>query len=217
MRDDQACGECRQREDGQVGEGQQVDAEALEAFFERAPRFAVAFSGGCDSAYLLSAAVAAGCQVKAYMVNTVFQPAFELEDARRVAAECGADFEVIEADVLAEQAICDNPPDRCYWCKRFIFGAIFEHMEKDGYSLLVDGTNASDDPARRPGFRALAELGVVSPLRRAGMTKDEVRAASRDLGVSTAEKPSFSCLATRLPGGEPLTKEALRRVANGMC
>lgn len=192
-----------------VGPGQQLDVEPLDAFFARTPRLAVAFSGGCDSSYLLAAAVEAGCDVKAYMVNTAFQPAFELEDARQVVDACGAAFEVIEADVLAEAAICANPPDRCYLCKRFIFGTVRERMARDGFDVLADGTNASDDPARRPGFRALTELGVVSPLRRAGMTKDEVRAASRVLGVPTADKPSFSCLATKVPEGEPITEASL--------
>lgn len=201
-----------------VGSGQELGAEALDEFFAHTPRFAVAFSGGCDSSYLLAAAVRAGCDVKAYMVNTAFQPVFELEDARRVVAECGATFEVIEADVLVEDAICANPPDRCYRCKRFIFGTILEHMDRDGYDVLADGTNASDDPERRPGFRALAELGVVSPLRRAGMTKDDVRAASRELGVSTADKPSFSCLATKVPEGECITEASLdeARRASGL-
>lgn len=193
----------------EAGSGQQLGVETLAGFFARTPRFAVAFSGGCDSSYLLAAAVEAGCDVKAYMVNTAFQPAFELEDARRVVDACGAAFEVIEADVLAEDAICANPPDRCYLCKRFIFGTILERMARDGYDVLADGTNASDDPERRPGFRALAELGVVSPLRRAGMTKDEVRSASRALGVPTADKPSFSCLATKVPEGEPITAASL--------
>ena len=196
-----------------LGEGQQVGVESLEEFFSRTLQFAVAFSGGCDSAYLLSAARAAGCRVKAYFVNTAFQPAFEREDAVRVAEECGAELEVIEADVLDEAAICENTPDRCYWCKRFMFGGIFERMRRDGYEILADGTNASDDPARRPGFRTLAEGGVVSPLRRAGMTKDQVRDASRKLGISTADKPSFSCWAVRVPQGQRITEEALRRVA----
>ena len=196
----------------ETGSGQQLGTEPLADFFARTPKLAIAFSGGCDSSYLLASAVEAGCEVKAYMVNTAFQPAFELEDARRVVDVCGAAFDVIEADVLAESAICANPPDRCYLCKRFIFGAVRERMEREGFEVLADGTNASDDPARRPGFRALAELDVVSPLRRAGMTKDEVRAASRALGVPTADKPSFSCLATNVPEGTPITAAALAEV-----
>ena len=196
----------------ETGSGQQLGTEPLADFFARTPKLAIAFSGGCDSSYLLASAVEAGCEVKAYMVNTAFQPAFELEDARRVVDVCGAAFDVIEADVLAESASCANPPDRGYLCKRFIFGAVRERMEREGFEVLADGTNASDDPARRPGFRALAELDVVSPLRCAGMTKDEVRAASRALGVPTADKPSFSCLATNVPEGKPITAASLDEV-----
>lgn len=192
-----------------VGPGQEAGVEPLAAFLARTPRFAVAFSGGCDSSCLLAAALRAGCAVKAYVVRTVFQPAFEIADARRLAADLGADFELIDADVLARGEVCANGSDRCYRCKRFIFSTIRERMAADGYEVLADGTNASDDPARRPGFRALAELGVASPLRRAGMTKDDVRSASRALGLFTADKPSFSCLAVHAPAGERLTQKAL--------
>ena len=204
-----------------VGEGQRLGAEPLEAFFARMPRFAVAFSGGTDSAYLLAAALVAGCEVRAYLVNTAFQPAFELEDARAVAACLGVPLAVVEADVLAQDDICANPPDRCRLCKRFIFGAIAEAAQRDGFTVLVDGTNASDDPARRPGFRALAEASVVSPLRRAGMTKTDVRAASRALALSQgrdsdaflADKPRFACLAVHVPAGERITRASLDAAA----
>lgn len=181
-----------------TGPGQDVGVEALDAFFARTPRLAVAFSGGCDSSFLLVAALRAGCDVKAYGVRTAFQPAFEIDDAKRLAAELGADFELVDADVLAQGEICANGPDRCYRCKTFIFSTILARMAEDGFEVLADGTNVTDDPANRPGFRALAELGVVSPLRRAGMAKDDVRAASRELGLFTADKPSFSCIAVHL-------------------
>ena len=190
-----------------------VGVESLEEFFQRTPRFAVAFSGGADSACLLGAAKAAGCQVKAYMVKTAFQPDADVEDAKRVAAECGAELEILYADVLSQPQIAVNPSDRCYHCKTFIFGTIWEHARRDGYQVLCDGTNATDNPARRPGFRALAELDVVSPLRRAGLTKDDVRAVGRGVGVSLADKPSFSCYAVHVPAGQPLTEEVLRETA----
>ena len=196
-----------------VGPGQQAGAEALEAFFDRTPRFAVAFSGGCDSSYLLAAALRAGCDVKAYGVRTAFQPAFEIEDARRLAAELGAEFELIDADVLSRDEVCANGPDRCYRCKTFIFSTILAHMADDGFEVLADGTNVTDDPENRPGFQALAELDVVSPLRRAGMTKDMVRAASRELGLFTADKPSFSCIAVHVGAGCPITEEVLVETA----
>lgn len=190
-----------------------VGVEPLEAFFARAPRFALAFSGGADSACLLGAAAKAGCHVKAYLVKTAFQPDIDVADAQHVAAEWGVPLEVIYADVLSQPAIAANPPDRCYHCKTFIFGTIEKRAQSDGYPVLCDGTNATDNPARRPGFRALAELGVVSPLRRAGLTKDEVRALGRSVGVSLADKPSFSCYAVHAPAGQPLTKEVLHQVA----
>lgn len=182
--------------------------------FEPGARYGLAFSGGCDSACLLAEMLAAGVDVKAYLARTVFQADFELEDARLVARSLGADFEVVEVDVLAEEGVRANPPDRCYRCyrcKRLIFDAVLERMARDGRTVLADGTNASDDPARRPGFRALEELEVVSPLRAAGWTKEDVRARSRERGLLTAGKPSFSCLATKVPEGERITAAALRR------
>lgn len=179
-------------------------------------RYGLAFSGGCDSSFLLAALVHAGIDVKAYMVMTAFQAPFELDDAQRVAEEIGAEFELIRADVLSHDEVCANPPDRCYWCKRFIFGTILDAMERDGRKILLDGTNASDDPSRRPGFRALAELGVVSPLRDAGFSKDCVRAASRLMGLSTADKPNFSCFATRVPAGNRIDQAVLDRVEESL-
>ncbi|MDO4443325.1 MAG: asparagine synthase-related protein [Slackia sp.] len=176
-------------------------------------RYGLAFSGGCDSAFLLAALMRAGIDVKAYMVLTAFQADFELDDARRVVEEAGAAFELIRADVLANDAIRANPWNRCYHCKRFIFGEIMAAMERDGRAVLLDGTNATDDPVRRPGFRALEEWGVVSPLRLAGFTKEQVRSASRAIGLSTADKPSFSCFATKVPEGAPITQEALAEAA----
>lgn len=203
-----------------LGEGQQLGVEPLDAFFARTPRLAVAFSGGTDSSYLLMAAVAAGCEVGAYCVKTAFQADFELEDAQRVLSEvrcrhpeAKVEFRVLELDILSQQEICANPPDRCYRCKQLILGAVRDAAERDGYAMLIDGTNASDNPERRPGFRALAELDVMSPLRRVGMTKDDVRTASRKLGLITAEKPSFSCLATAVPEGAPITEESLAEAA----
>ena len=205
--------------------GQAVGAEALNDFLARERRFAVAFSGGCDSACLLAAAHLAGCEVKAYLVKTAFQAAFELDDARAVIERLGIPFELIELDIFADdedrREVCANPPDRCYLCKRLIFSTAWQHARRDGFEVLADGTNASDDPARRPGFRALAELGVMSPLRRAGMTKDAVRAhlvASEQAlgfpeGALLSAKPSFPCLAVFVPEGETITQAALDKVA----
>lgn len=196
-----------------IGEGQRLGVEPLDAFLARTPRLAVAFSGGTDSAYLLAAAKRAGAEVRAYLMETAFQAPFELDDARRAADQLEIPLTVVRADVLARADICANPPDRCYICKGLIFSELRQAVEADGFSVLADGTNASDDPARRPGFRALAEHGIVSPLRRAGMTKAEVRHASRDLGLFTADKPRFSCLAVHVPEGQPITHQSLSEAA----
>ena len=186
--------------------------EALSNFFRAHPRVALAFSGGTDSAYLLWAAVQCGCDVTAYYVQSPFQPAFEREDARRLAAEVGAPLKVIPVNTLEDEAIRLNPPDRCYHCKRAIFSALAEAARGDGYPVILDGTNASDDAADRPGMRALQELGVLSPLRACGITKAMVRDLSREAGLFTWNKPAYACLATRIPSGTQLTLEALRRV-----
>ena len=190
--------------------------ESLESFFKRVPQFALAFSGGADSSCLLGAAVQAGCHVKAYMVKTAFQPNADVLDAQQVAREWNVALEIIHANVLSQPAIAANPSDRCYHCKTFIFSTIKKHASADGFALLCDGTNATDNPARRPGFRALAELGVVSPLRLAGLTKKEVRALGECLGVSMAQKPSFSCYAVHAPHAQPLTQAVLDEVAAAM-
>ena len=147
----------------------------LSAFFAENPKVALAFSGGVDSAYLLYAAGRFGAQVQAYYVKTAFQPQFELEDARRVAEFCGAAMKVLELDILQDKTVAENPGDRCYYCKRRLFTAIAQAAREDGFSVLIDGTNASDDADDRPGMRALQELSVYSPLRACGLTKEMIR------------------------------------------
>lgn len=187
----------------------------LREFFERHPKCALAFSGGTDSALLLCEARRLGADVKAYFVKGPFQPQFELEDARRLAKELGAEMEVIETDVLALPEVAENGPRRCYYCKRAIFSLIFERARRDGYETVIDGTNASDQVDDRPGMQAIAELGVLSPLRTCGVTKAQVRELSAEAGLFTARKPSYACLATRVPTGTAITREALEKVERG--
>lgn len=181
----------------------------LKEFFDKNPKAAIAFSGGVDSAYLLFAAIRCGADVKAYYAKSPFQPEFELEDAKRLAAELSAGMEILTLDVLSDPQIASNPPERCYHCKKRIFTAICEAAAKDGYSLILDGTNASDDPGDRPGMRALRELSVRSPLRECGLTKADIRRLSREAGLFTHDKPAYACLATRIPTGELITAEKL--------
>lgn len=181
----------------------------LEMFFQKYPKVALAFSGGVDSAYLLYAALQSGAQVRAYYVKSAFQPQFELDDARRLAEQCHADLCVLELDVLADSQVTANPANRCYYCKKRIFTAIQEAARRDGFSVLLDGTNASDDAGDRPGMRALTELDVRSPLRECGLTKEEIRRLSKEAGLFTWNKPAYACLATRIPSGTVITAGAL--------
>lgn len=184
----------------------------LETFFQTVPRAAAAFSGGTDSAFLLWAAKHCGCDIRAYYVKTAFQPDFELADARRLCRELSIPLTVLEADILAVPGAAANGPDRCYHCKRALFSLLREAARRDGYDLLLDGTNASDDAGDRPGMRALRELEVRSPLRECGLTKDEVRLRSRQAGLFTWDKPAYACLATRVPTGTPITAPDLEKV-----
>lgn len=183
----------------------------LQEFFRENPKAALAFSGGVDSAYLLYAAQQCGAQVRAYYVRTAFQPLFELEDARRLAEQLHADMRELTVDILADDTLRMNQADRCYHCKRLIFSEILREAERDGFSVLMDGTNASDDADDRPGMRALRELSVRSPLRECGLTKPEIRKRSREAGLFTWEKPAYACLATRVPTGVEITADKLER------
>ena len=179
----------------------------LSAYFAQHPKAALGFSGGVDSSYLLYAARQAGCSIRPYFIKTPFQPQFELEDARRLCASLGAE--------LADPAVAANPADRCYHCKRRLFGTLAARALADGYTLLLDGTNASDDADDRPGMRALRELHVASPLRECGLSKPEIRRLSKQAGLFTWDKPAYACLATRIPTGTPITAEALRITERG--
>lgn len=189
--------------------------ESLKTFFENHSKLALAFSGGCDSAYLMRAAVACGINLRAYYVHSRFQPAFELADARRLAEECGCEMRIIEVDVLADERVRANPADRCYYCKQRIFSAILSAAKEDGYTAVMDGTNASDDASDRPGMRALREMQVLSPLRECGITKAQVRAYSKMANLFTWDKPAYACLATRVPGGMEIRADLLEKVERG--
>ena len=181
----------------------------LLAFFKENPKAALGFSGGVDSSYLLYAGVQAGADIHPYYIKTAFQPQFELDDAERLCAQLGVPLTVLELDVLKNEAVTANPPDRCYHCKTALFGALSVQALADGYTLLLDGTNASDDAGDRPGMRALKELHVCSPLRECSLTKAEIRRLAREAGLFTWDKPAYACLATRIPSGDAITAEKL--------
>lgn len=187
----------------------------LECFFQENPSGAIAFSGGTNSSLLVWAAMKYGKDWHAYYMYSDFQPTFELADARKIAAECAAPLTILEGHVLQNPEVAANPANRCYFCKRIIFSALRKQAEQDGYSLLIDGTTASDDSGDCPGIKALEELGVRSPLRECGFTKWDIRDLSRQAGLFTWNKPAYACLATRIPTGTPIAAESLRRIEQG--
>lgn len=187
----------------------------LREFFALHPRVALAFSGGVDSSYLLYAALRWAEDVSVYYVRSAFQPEFEVRDALRLAGELGAEVKLLRADVLSCPAVAANPADRCYHCKTNIMSIIRAAAAADGYPLVIDGSNASDQISDRPGFRALEEQGILSPLRLCGLDKATIRSLSREAGLFTWDKPAYACLATRIPTGERITPERLAAVEAG--
>ena len=182
----------------------------LSAYLKSHSPAAIAFSGGTDSAYLLYEALRSGAQICAYYVKTSFQPAFEMEDALRLTCQLNVPLKILEMDILSDPKISRNPSDRCYYCKKALFQAIAKAAAKDGFSVLMDGTNASDQENDRPGMRAIQELSVLSPLRECGLTKEKIREQSKKAGLFTWNKPAYACLATRIPTGENITEKKLR-------
>ncbi|MCC8160526.1 MAG: ATP-dependent sacrificial sulfur transferase LarE [Oscillospiraceae bacterium] len=184
----------------------------LSEFFKINPKAAMGFSGGVDSAYLLYAAKKYGADIQPYYIKTEFQPRFEYEHAMRLCEELKASVKIIEYNILSEPDIAENPQNRCYYCKRRMFSLLKERADKDGYSLIIDGTNASDAASERPGMTALSELAVRSPLRECGLTKAEIRALSKKAGLFTWDKPAYACLATRIPTDMKITAELLTKI-----
>lgn len=184
----------------------------LQDFFMEHPKTAIAFSGGCDSAYLLHQASLYGKDIKAYYMNTAFQPAFELTDAQNFCRQYEIPLTILEEDILQNTPVIKNDSLRCYYCKQYIFSCILAAAHQDGYHILLDGTNASDDTADRPGMRALTELNVYSPLRLCGLTKSQVREHSKELGLFTHNKPAYACLATRISTDTTILLSDLKRI-----
>lgn len=182
-------------------------------FFEKDKKYALGYSGGVDSVYLLLTAVLSGADIKPYFVKSAFTTAEECSEAFVFAEKLGVVPAVIEIDVLAVDDILSNFEDRCYHCKKLIFEAIIQRATEDGYLTVLEGTNASDDIDDRPGYKAIQELGVISPLKICGITKDMVRAELKSHSIDLWNKPSSACLATRIPCGTKISEYDLRRVA----
>lgn len=180
---------------------------------------AVAFSGGADSSLLLrvtaECAHRQGTKVYAITADTELHPAADLVIAKKTADEVGAKHLTVKIEELENAGISDNPPERCYLCKKYIFQKIIQKAEQYHAYTILEGTNADDLKMYRPGLKAVKESGVRSPLMEAGLTKQEVRVLAGRYGMAAAERPAAPCLATRFPYGTHLTYDALRQVEKG--
>lgn len=176
-------------------------------------RLAVAFSGGVDSTFLLYAASEAlGDKVIAITARSPMFPKAESDETVEFCKNHGIRQIVFEADELSIEGFSDNPPNRCYLCKKRLFSDMLKIAEDEGMFLLSEGTNLDDEGDYRPGLMALKELNIYSPLRQLAFTKKEIRALSKVLGLTTWEKPSYACLASRIPYGETIDKTKLNLI-----
>jgi uncharacterized protein len=173
----------------------------------------LAYSGGVDSTLLLKALGLSGIRALAVTARSETTPPRDIADAGRMALEIGVAHRFIETSELKDDNFCKNPPDRCFYCKDGLFSLLKAIAEEEGLAFVLDGSNADDLQDYRPGLEAAAGHGVRSPLAEAGLTKQEIREASRALGLSTWDKPSSPCLSSRFPYGRAITPEGLRRVA----
>ncbi|MFX1451488.1 MAG: ATP-dependent sacrificial sulfur transferase LarE [Promethearchaeota archaeon] len=176
----------------------------------RGKKVLIAFSGGVDSSTVSNLAKDVSDRVLAVTINSQLITQEEIENAKKIAKKLGIEWQVINVDILSNENFIENPPDRCYYCKKEIMNELLAVAKKEGLDLIIDGTNADDLEDHRPGHVALIELNIRSPLAEAGIKKNEIReiAKSRDLNVWN--RPSLACLASRIPYGKKITEEKLK-------
>lgn len=173
----------------------------------------IAFSGGVDSTFLAKiAGEVLANKVLLITATSSTYPQRELEESVQLAKLMNMAHRVITSEELEIEGFSDNPPDRCYYCKSELFSKMVKIASDENYQVVFDGSNIDDLSDYRPGRRALKDLGIRSPLCEAGLKKDEIRKYSEQIGLQTASKPTFACLASRFPYGEKITREKLDRV-----
>ena len=196
-----------------ASKGQQEKLTALRTCIRELESLAVAFSGGVDSTFLLRVAhEELGDRCLAVTVTSGTFPGRELAEADEFCRREGIRQLLVESRELEIEEFRQNPPNRCYICKREIFGEILRLVRREGLAAVAEGSNMDDLGDYRPGLQAVAELGIKSPLRECGLYKEDIRALSREMGLPTFNKPSFACLASRFAYGETITAEKLSMV-----
>ena len=191
----------------------QIKYERLRNDLTRLERLIVAFSGGVDSTFLLKVAHdVLGNNVIAVSARSSTFPQRELNEAVAFAEDQGIEHVIIDSEELEIEGFSGNPPNRCYLCKSELLGKIRAVADTHGIAHIAEGSNADDDGDYRPGMQAVREFNVLSPLRQVGLTKNEIRQLSQELGLPTWNKQSFACLSSRFPYGETITKERLQRI-----
>jgi len=174
----------------------------------------VAFSGGVDSSLVARLCYdVLGDKALAVTARSETYPHYELENAKKVAREIGITHLIIDTKELDIPGFSTNPPNRCYFCKSELFERLKGLAQEEGYKHVLDGANADDSQDYRPGSQAASELGVRSPLKEVGLTKEEIRTLSKELGLSTWDKPSYACMSSRFPYGQEITTGKLQMVS----
>ena len=187
--------------------------ETLKKIIKEKGPMAIAFSGGVDSTFLLGIASGVlGKDLLAVTASAAFMVREEIEEAKAAAVRFNVDHEVIQIEISDIDRFTENPPDRCYHCKKHLFSKISAVAGQRGFSTVCDASNADDENDYRPGMKALEELGILSPLREAGLIKDNIRALSKEMGYDTWNRPAMACRATRIPYHDEITREKLDRI-----
>ncbi len=190
--------------------------ETLKSLITGYEKMAVAFSGGVDSTFLLKAAYSVlGHNVIAITIKSIVSPPSELDFAIDFVKNEGIRHIVFDFDIMSVPGFSENPANRCYICKKELFQNIKRIALENQIHIVADGSNTNDQSDYRPGLLALQELNILSPLKEAGFTKNDIRKLSKAAGLSTWKKPSLACLATRIPYNEPITKEKLMMISRG--
>ncbi|MDF1512170.1 MAG: ATP-dependent sacrificial sulfur transferase LarE [Anaerolineae bacterium] len=187
--------------------------DALKHILMEMERVLVAFSGGVDSSLVLKVAYdTLGDNVLAVLGSSPSIPLYEQVEAREIARDIGTDLVVLAKHELEDPEFVENTPDRCYFCKAGICDELMSYAKERGYRYVVDGSNADDVGDYRPGSRAAKEYGMRSPLQEVGMTKAEIRALARELGLPNWNKPSSACLVSRIPYGDTIDEGTLIQI-----